>query len=204
MTRRSGWTCGGVFDLVGRHKNYDRRLHEVVLKQDPRLVVNCATAESRRLYEMQRSVMRCLHLKKSFLRLNVSEHGILYARVELEHDIGDLLLRHFHQRFPTFHIAIEHDRRVDVIDTTGRITHHKMSLQETLNLLESTLPPNPALSGLHYTEDLWSEYFESQNIRERRNPQLQRRMMPQKYRDPDAIETLKAKKCRSITEYLPD
>ncbi|MFH1055528.1 MAG: DUF4130 domain-containing protein [Candidatus Altiarchaeota archaeon] len=200
--RRRGWKRGGVFDLVRRHREFDQRLCDAVAKQDPSLVENCATSESRKLYEMQRSVLRCMHLKKGFMRLKISEHGILYAKTNLEHDVADLILNHFHNRFPTFHIALEHDKVTDVIQPDGRIIRYNLPLTEVLPTLESKLPRNPTLNELSNDEGLWETYYDSQQIMERDNPKLQQKMMPLKYRDKDALETAKSKRSHNLLTYL--
>ncbi|MBD3388201.1 MAG: DUF4130 domain-containing protein [Candidatus Altiarchaeales archaeon] len=190
------------FDLVDRHRRYDRRLYEKVMSQDPRLVLNYATPEAKRLYRMQRNVLCSLHLKKGFMRLERSKHGILYAKTRLEHRVADLLLSHFHNRFPTFHIAIEDGSMTYAISPSGRMTEHTLPVEEVVRRLESKLPVDPLLEGLEFDGRLWEGFYDSQYISERRNIKLMNKMMPLKHRDKNAMETRKAKGGHRITDYI--
>ena len=191
-----------LFSLAHRHRGFDRRLYDTVMRQDGRLVRNYATPESRRLYKMQRSVLCCLHLKKGFMRFRMSGHGILHAKTRLEHDVADLLLAHFHRRYPLFHIAVEDAGRTHVIDPAGRVISYDTGVDDIVRQLEARLPANPLLEGLDFDDRLWENYYDSQYIRERRNIKLMRRMMPLKHRDKDALETMKAGGCRKLKEYI--
>ncbi|MFH0862696.1 MAG: DUF4130 domain-containing protein [Candidatus Altiarchaeota archaeon] len=186
------------FGLVKRHRDYDMRLHDTVLMQDPTLVKNCATPESKRLYRMQREVSRCLHAKKGFLRLKRSPHGILYARTELEHDLADLLLSHFHHRYPTYHIALEHRRMTYIAAPGGKKTVTDESLEEAVLRLEASLPRED--SG-RTDETLWRQYYDSQMSKERRNLRLMDKMMPRRYRDKDSYENKAETFSRSLVDY---
>ncbi len=190
------------FGLAPRHRNYDPRLLDKVACQDRTLVMNIATPEARKLYRMHREVGCGLHLKKGFMRLNRSRHGILYGKPRLEHDVADLLLNHFHRRFPVFHIALEHRGKTYVADTRGTVTAYTACVEETVKELEKHLPPHPLMEGLDFDDSLWGKYYDSTYIRERRNLKLMNRMMPVKHREPHAMETRMAKRCGKITDYL--
>ena len=202
MKNRRGWRSRGVFDLVCRHRDYDKMLHEKVLGQDSALVENCATPEARRLYMMQRAVMRYLHAKAGFMRLKLSGHGVLYAEAELAHNVADLLLAHFHRRYPTFHIALGYDGRTYVADPCGMTTVYDKPVMDVVGALESALPENPKLDELMFGEDVWRRFYDSQQIAERRNTGLMDRMMPHRHRDKDAYETAAERRCHSLSEYV--
>ena len=170
------------FGLAERHADYNLMLHRKVLSQDRRLVENYATAESMRLYNMHHAVMRCLQANKGFIRLKTSTHGILYAKVETEHDVVDLLLRHFHRRYPTFHIALEYRGRTYVADRGGDVRVHNLCVEEAVKSLEASMPENKNPTDNITPEKLWCEYYASQLISQRRNLKLMGRMMPVKYR----------------------
>ena len=191
-----------MFDMVHRHKDFDRRLYETVRHQEYSLVKNCATKEAKSLYDMQRSVSYCFHKKTGFLRFKVSSRRIMYAKTTLEHDVSDLLLFHFHRRFPCFHIAIENDSRTHLIDPKGCVRGYEKNVEEVVALLETTLPEDELLKGMQMEPSLWEEYYDSQCIPERRNISLMNKLMPLKHRDENAIESRISKRCRSISEFI--
>jgi len=77
-----------------RHKDYDPLLVQAVMEQDDDLVMAKATVESRKLYNKSRMVFRDFDKLRSFLRLEISRHGILYATIRTMHDIEDMIVRH--------------------------------------------------------------------------------------------------------------
>jgi probable DNA metabolism protein len=190
---------GGVFGLVRRHGEFDDRLLEVVKRQDARLVANCATPESRRLYDMQRAVMRCLQAKKGFMRLRKAMGKVLYARTELEHDVLDLLVRHFHHRFPTYHVAIESGGRTQWVGPDGALTEESAPVEEVVRRIEAGRSHE---EGAFMSEDVWRQYYDSQRIPERENPGLQRKMMPMRYRDEGAWESIAALRSRCLADFI--
>jgi probable DNA metabolism protein len=188
------------FDLVTRHRDYDKRLHEKVLRQNPILVANCATAEAKRLYRMQREVSHSLHVKKGFLRLKQSPKGILYAQANLEHDVADLLLTHFHRRFPAHYIALEHRGKIFVAFPNGKTSAFNQKLPETIRTIEENLAEKTGPTTSH-DESIWRQYYQSQMTKERRNLRLMDKMMPHKYRDKDAYENNAESLSHNLTEY---
>ncbi len=190
-----------MFDLVFLHKDFDENTFSDVEDQDINIVKNLATKEARKLYEMQRSVMRCIHLKKSFIRFSLSRHGILYTRTHLEHNVVEQLLEHFNARYPLFHIAIEYDKKTYVISPEGKISVHGLRVEEAVRMLEAELMLDPILTEIEFDDGLWEEYYDSQYIRQRRNTGLMKKMMPLKYRSDDQEETRIAKRSRDLGEW---
>ena len=195
-----GCDVAELFSLVGRHRRFDERLLRKVLSQDEALVRNYATPESKKLYRMQRSVMGCLHLKKGFMRFRLSEHGILYARTRLEHDVIDLLLRHFHGRYPGFIVAVEVAGVTHAVNPDGSVWSRKRRVEDVVEVLEAEHPRDPGLTGLSY-ENLWGAFYGSQYIRERRNLKLMRKMMPGKHRDRGSIEEFRSSESARLTDF---
>lgn len=191
-----------MFDMVHLHKDFDRKLYEKVMSQHPVLVKNCATPESRKLYNMQRNVTKCIHLNKGFLRFEISSHGIMYAKAKIEHNVVAFILRHFHQRYPTFHVAIEDKGNTYVIDTNGVIKRYALDVEETVKVLELKLPCDDLLKDLDFSEELWEPYYDTQYISERRNIKLMKKNMPLKYRMENAVETRMAKRCKDLNEFM--
>ncbi|MFH1403404.1 MAG: DUF4130 domain-containing protein [Candidatus Altiarchaeota archaeon] len=192
-----------MFNLACRHRDFDRQLYEKVLGQDRALVENCATPEARRLYLMQRSVSRCFHLKRSFMRLNLSPKGILYAKTRLEHNVIDMILEHFQNRFPTFQIAIEWEDmgKTYVIDSSGGIRSYNTGVESVVEAIGENMEENPVLEGLCFDGQVWGDYYNSQYIPERRNTRLMKKMMPLKYRDKHILENRNNPEFHRITDY---
>ncbi|MBT7903747.1 DUF4130 domain-containing protein [Candidatus Woesearchaeota archaeon] len=190
-----------MFNLASRHKNFKQPLLNKVKAQDIRLVQNLATPEARQLYKLHRQVGRETHLKTGFMRFESSPNGILFGKTRLEHNTLDLILNHFTQRFPIFHIAIQLNGKTFVQGPKIKKTFN-FELGATIKHLELMLPVNPILSELNFEENnIWEKFYDSQYIGQRRNLRLQRQMMPFKYRD-SIFETAKSKRSNDLRSYF--
>lgn len=198
-----------LFYLADRHKDFDNRLLKNVEKQDFNLARNISTKESRQLYELHTNVARAICKIKSFLRFDISKHGILYTKIESEHYIVDNLLEFFHQRFPIFHIAIEDKQKTYVITPKNEIKQYPLAIKETIAILEKELPIQNLTNDItdnetSFDETLWEKYYDSQYISERKNLKLMQSLMPKKYRfgKESSAESIIAKRCKKITEFI--
>ena len=189
------------FELACLHKDFDINLYNKVMKQDKNLVKSYATKESRKLYEQHTNVAKGIHFAECFTRFNYSKHGILHTKIKLEHNIIDYILRFFHNRFPLFMIAIEANKKTHTIDKNRIIKVYNLDINKTLAKLESSLPVDPFFQDLEIDKDLWNTYYDSQYISQRRNIKLMNKMMPKKYRNDIAEETI-AKRCHSLKEFI--
>jgi probable DNA metabolism protein len=174
------------FSLAKRNSSFSEDLFIEVMNQDPEKVKACATKEAKKLYRMDKAVSNEFHRLKGFIRLNISSHRILYAQISIEHRIIDILLLHFHSRFPSFHILLEKDNIVYGIKPDSEIELFYMNLSEALGILEKKLPQDPNLIDSGY-EDNWLSYYQSQFISERKKRKFSGNYIPKRYRLLDDI-----------------
>lgn len=195
------------FDLAKHHRNYDENLEHMVAKQPQELVQARATEESRKLYNMHRQVGCEIHRIESFTRLKTSDKGILFARINPEHNVEEFAARFFMNRFPSFIILLESKRGCFIVgkpeakDTKNAGCKNKKDvalirkpLKEVLSYLESVLPDNPALKEIREAEkgrkaELWDVFYNTQFIKERENKRYFHRSMPRKLLKDSWLET---------------
>jgi len=185
-----------------RHRNYKPHLLEKVKKQDPNLVKAKATPEARKLANMQSQVARAYDKTRSFARLNVSKHGIIWSEIVSEHRILDLIFHHFRRRYPTFHVVLGGNEGTYVGTPSGKTEIRPLPVSEVVKALEKKLPPNELICGLEFEQQLWISFYKSQCISERANLKLMNQMMPKKYREKGALEDTIVKKCAKICDYM--
>lgn len=175
-----------LFPMAFYHKNFNHHLFEDVSKQDYNLVKNITTFEAKKLYRMHNEVCNLVHLKKGFMRFKISKHGILYTKTELAHNVVWFLLRFFKERNPMFVIVIEVNNFTYVND--GKILKYRDNVDHVVKSLENVLPLNELLLDIDNDDTIYREFFNSQNIKQRKNIKLMKKMMPLKYRDQNNIE----------------
>ena len=137
--------------------------------------VNSNLADERvmRVYRAAQKTTGEAHRLKGFLRFTEVKPGKFYARVEPVHNILASLARHFSIRMSSQDWII-HDasRGISAFYSSGRIFYKKT---------ENFKFPEKEVKTVDF-ELMWRSYFNVMAIRERKNPGLQAKLVPKKYR----------------------
>ena len=129
------------------------------------------------IHEVERTCYKVTyeaHRFKGFVRFVELAPLVFYAKIEPDHNILPLLVRHFSQRFSDQKFLI-HDlrRRYALVYDLHNTYFHDLTSEEAARLTESR-PDDPY-------QDLFAVFFDATNIPERYNPRLQRYWMPKRY-----------------------
>lgn len=121
------------------------------------------------------------HRFEGFVRFSEAPDGTMFSVIEPEHDIVALLVPHFRARFPGVRWMIADAKR-------GKCAHCDGSATD-VSRIDPTLLPRDAHQAARFAapadarwQELWRTFFGAVNIRERRNPRQQDRVLPRKYR----------------------
>lgn len=143
-----------------------------------RVLENLANPYVMRVLELKRAVgNEFVHLR-GFLRFRELESGVLYARMQPDHYVLELLMQHFGDRLPGEDFII--------FDTVREIVgvHQKGGEIYYVNCLDAQ--GKERKSKYSDEELLYSEWFrefcKSIAIKERENTNLQRQMLPLRFR----------------------
>lgn len=192
-------------ELYRRHRDYDIRIESEVLQQEAGLVWAKATEESKELYNKARQVIREYDRLRSFLRFEISPHGIFYARIKAQHDIEDMVVSHFMQRFPGMLIVISSEKGCFIgSGERPAIICVKSALSELIPLLEESLPRLGWLEKLKdFNESMYEAFYMSQNIEERRNRKLFLRNMPKRFHSLGGLklESYAIRKTKKLSDF---
>lgn len=107
-----------------------------------------------------------------FVRFSVMENNVLYARIEPDNDVVELIAGHFCDRFKNEPFIIH-----DVKRSKALIAYRKKWYISQFD--EEDIPEFSA--DEHDYRRLWKNYFENIAIRERTNPRCQKNFMPVRY-----------------------
>lgn len=107
-----------------------------------------------------------------FVRFSVMENDVLYARIEPDNDVVELIAGHFCDRFRNEPFIIH-----DVKRSKALIAYRKKWYISQFD--EYDIPEVSA--DEHDYRRLWKNYFENIAIRERTNPRCQKNFMPVRY-----------------------
>lgn len=129
-----------------------------------------------RIHELNRFVGNEAHYYREFLRFDLCGENILFARIRPKSNILTMLTPHFADRISGENFLIlDVGRSLAAVHPADRPWYLTSLSRDTA---ESLLSPEPD----EYRR-LWQTFYESIAIEERRNPRLQRNMMPLRYRE---------------------
>ncbi len=159
-----------VLISLSRHKDITTNFLEKIKGMEKVILENVGTDLAKKAVSMSREVDGDLHEHKAFLRLQVSPHGILYAKLDkMRHRNEEPLLEFFKARFPTFLILFESPRGVFACEPNSSILVTDLSLEEALKECEEKIPINPILKDLddndYNFQELWESFAQSQVIK---------------------------------------
>ncbi len=109
------------------------------------------------------------HNIKGFVRFQKAENDLMVAVIEPAYNVVNLLAGHFANRFPNMQWMIVDAKRGIGIHYDGREVYE----------ISGDVAEIPKIND-EFTA-FWKSYYKSANIKERKNPRLQRRCLPVKY-----------------------
>ena len=135
--------------------------------------LNLADRDVLAVDKIYRRVSKERHRLTGLLRFKRIREGILYAKVEPDHDVIGLLAPHFEKRLKNENFII-HDTKRSIA-----VFYNKEEwIIKGIESRDSFLVKEKE-EGIY--EDLWRVYFDSISIKRKTNPKLQRNNMPRRY-----------------------
>ncbi|MFH1408825.1 MAG: hypothetical protein ABIH34_02875 [Nanoarchaeota archaeon] len=124
-----------MLELIERHRSYHPGLLNDIKITD---LVQSKGFEARRLHHMDTDVKTELRRLKSFTSFNVSMHGILWAVIDCQNNIEEMLVSYYLQKFPGFAIVLETAKGTFYGEKPTSITHSTKSAITIVSRLEKT------------------------------------------------------------------
>lgn len=143
---------------------------------------NYQDADILAFYELKTKISFEAHKTLGFIRFEKLNGGIWYSHISPDNNIADLLAPHFKGRFPNEKFIIHDVKRNILTIYNGKDVMTFQSRQPITVYLDS---------GEMEFQNLWRVYFNSVNIKERKNEKLQANFLPRRYR-------------KHMTEFLDD
>lgn len=152
--------------LLPKHANMTEKLMKRIKETNKMFLENKGNDLSILAIKMYREIAREIHANTAFLRLSISPHGILYAKLDVEHRVEEDILLFFTDRFPVFVILLESRNRIYSAKNGEILGVMGGKLEEAVLKWESELPVNPLVSDLDIGdyEVLWENFARSQDI----------------------------------------
>ncbi|MDR2732496.1 MAG: TIGR03915 family putative DNA repair protein [Fibromonadaceae bacterium] len=135
----------------------------------PENAQNTLEPHTHAVFQIANKVKSESHNIKGFVRFQKAENDLMVAVIEPTYNVVNLLAEHFANRFPNMQWMI-----VDVKRGLG-IHYDCREVYELYGNAAEIPKINDEFA------ELWKGYYKSANIKERKNPKLQRRCLPVKY-----------------------
>lgn len=134
------------------------------------------------LLKIKQRVLLEAHRFLGFVRFQYLNNGILYSSIEPDSNILSIISHHFKNRYIDESFII-HDtkRNIACLKKANNLTYITLSKEIKSTLLKA--------NDNKFYETLWSSYYKSATINERKNLKLMRNHMPKRY-------------FKNLTEYL--
>lgn len=127
----------------------------------------------KKVHGLSASVAGEAHMFKGFVRFQELADRTLYAKIEPDHNVLPLLTGHFRARLENFDWVIHDARRGKAaLYFGGRLIYAPLTRERALEFAGKEAE----------VQALWKHFFRTAAIKERVNPELQRRNVPLKYR----------------------
>jgi hypothetical protein len=184
------------------------------------------TSNAKRYYRMARAVSREIHYHKMFTRLKIEGNAVLSGAIQPEHEIEDIILKFFYQRFPKFIIILKSTRKktnffiapkelkesINKKTISVKIEHDYIIGNTIINLenllaiflplVESNLLFKRILDIDLDQNKLFKEFYDSQHIESRENYRLFFQNMPKKYQKKNDMVVEKTFRTKTLDNFL--
>lgn len=147
-----------------------------VLEKGPGIITNYSDPKILGLRKLTNRVSFEVHRLQGLIRFQKLMDGTYYAPIEPDHNVLQLLVYHFTRRFKNQKWVI-HDRKRG----TALIYDGKDCNAMELDFLFHDNPESIQDPEEKRYQELWRGYFKAIAITERKNPKLQKRLMPKRY-----------------------
>ena len=153
------------------------RFLQKAFRTGPNILNYLQDCDVMRVFELSRFVGREAHKYLGFVRFEELENGILAGCINPRSNVVPILAEHFADRLHNENwLILDTTRELAAVHTAGK--GYMLHLGITEAALK-TLSLSPEENDF---KQLWNRFFDTIAIKERVNPELQRTMMPLRYR----------------------
>ncbi|MFX1274960.1 MAG: DUF4130 domain-containing protein [Promethearchaeota archaeon] len=179
--RFKGYSREELLKNLPRHCKYTPHIKKQINKIPDVILRNSGTPLAKKLNRMMKEVSLETYRAKQFTRTEINDRGVLYGIVLLKHDVIDLVLKYFHDRWPQCIICLynEHSFKTSIINERGIITNYNIRLREFVDKISRNRPIIPYFKDIQFSgEKIFETLYQSSFIEERDNPLYFKKMIP--------------------------
>ena len=190
-----------LIELLPRHKDFSSIMIDRLNQIPDEILANRASEWAAKFYRMARAVYREYDKGRAFTRTQVNIHGVLSGIITVHHQTEDMILYFFHKRFPKYVIVLYNSvkHKTFICTETNKCTEINAPFEQIVIQLSQSRPlmtddplisslissekksPESVKSAVKEVKELFTAFYESQDIPERKNRAYFNRVVPQKW-----------------------
>lgn len=156
-------------------------IQTIIGQNNPRILENYANPFILKAAQIDKMIHREVHRMHAFVRFTKTDQGKFYAAIEPDFNILPLLGDHFERRYADQEWIIFDTRRHYGLYYNLHETRFITAEDPIVHLGQGAAKCGPIAEKEQAYQDLWSRYFTSVNIKERKNIKLHLRHVPRRY-----------------------
>ena len=179
--RAKGYTKQELKDYLPRHSKFSSKLIQQIENLPDVFLRNSGSPLAKRLIQMMREISKEAYRAKQFTRTEINNRGVLYGIVRLEHQVIDIVLNYFHERWPQCVICLynELNTKTHLINESGKIIELKLLLDIVVQKISENRPIISYFEDIPFSgKKIFETFYSTQNIKERENPRYFKKMIP--------------------------
>ena len=179
--RAKGYSREELKTNLTRHANFSPIFYQQIDKLPEVVLRNSGSPLAKKFNRMMREVFTEAYRAKQFTRTEINNRGVLFGLVLLKHEVMDLVLKYFHERWPNCIICLynENSHKTAIINEKGNIYEFCSPLKNIVELISKNRPIIPYFEDIQFSgKKIFETLYDSQFILERENQAYFKRMIP--------------------------
>ena len=176
-----GYSHEELIRNLHRHSLYSPAIERQIISIPEAILRNSGTQMAKYINRMMREVSTEAYRAKQFTRTEINNRGVLFGVVSLEHNVIDLVLVYFHERWPQCVICLynERNRKTCMINEKGSIREFHQPLKKVVESVSKNREIVPYFEDIQFSgKEIFETLYKSQFITERENKQYFKKMIP--------------------------
>ena len=160
----------GIDDILLRYVQY-------IMRSKPGVENDYGHPDVLMVQQLSKKVHREKHRMEAFVRFQLTKDGLYYAIIQPDYNVLPLITSHFRERYADQRWLIYDSRRkYGLYYDLNEVSEVTIDFNETGNEEKNVYDEKESLY-----QELWKHYFESVNIKARKNTKLHIQHIPKRY-----------------------
>ncbi len=197
-----------LLNCVSKNAKCTPAILEKIRKTPESILKNFGTPFARKVQYMSKDVYRDFERARQFTRTKFLENKLLYGIYTAHHSIEADLLDYFKKRFPNYVLCLynRYGGYCAILDESNHMKIVKGTLKKTLKSLGYGATGKLKFAGQQFadkeTKKIYDAFYESQYIKERKNPRYFQTMIPKKVKKDYKLDIERRIGNRQLDEFL--